>query len=275
MGKNDQQLSEAIRRTQSSLANPTKGIRGADLLSPLFEHALTAAFFLAVGYWIFRTYDESVVGFVGVVMMLWGGLFKGIILFGIYGFALFALLFKRDWFAHVAERNHIRKVESRITKDLEEEREASADDRLHGLLCAYPDNMHLRRSLAARMIKRDELIAAGKLLALHPSPTRIELAAIHMFCKSNGHDPFQIMRKAIKGVGGPHLSTESRLKLHDLHRAITREADKNAWQWRAVDQYLNNTLLKTKWRYLVDDYRHSMLELLIAAAIFVVLWAAA
>ena len=264
-------INKNIEQSQDNHTEPTSGIKISGSISPLIEHGLTALIFCVGGYWVMINFNESPIGFLGIAMMLWGGLFKGIILLSIYGFALYALIFHRDWFEHVLERNHIRKIETRILEDREEGHMRRSEDRLHALLSIYPDNMHLRRKLATLLIEREAFIAAGKIIALHPAPTKDELIAIGAFCKSNGHDPFQIMRKAMKTLQGIHLARASQKKLLDLHLAISRKTDKHAWQWRAIERYLQSTILRPWWRMLYEEYRNTMIELAIAITILITL----
>lgn len=271
--KADSHFTDTIKQAPGNLTQPTKGIKLTGLVSSAFEHGLTALVFLAGGYWIMTTFEESFIGFLGVAMMLWGGLFKGTILLATYGFALFALTFRRDWFAHVVEQNQIRKIEERMARDIKDGHRLRAEDRLHGLLCTYPGNMRLRSGLAGLLLERDELYRAGRLVALHPAPSSRELEAIDVFCKGNGHDPFQIMRKAIKGLRGQDLSQASRVKLLGMHRAITRESDMESWQWRNVGRYLENTLLRPWWHKFLKEYRNTLIELVFAITVVASLWA--
>lgn len=222
------------------------------------------AWFLT-GRWVLLGFNDSALGFVGAAMMIWAG-FKGLILLGIYGIALYAVLFQRHWFGHVAERRHIARVNARITRDLEAGDIARARDRMRGLLCAYPDNMGLRRRLALYLMEDGQLAAAGRCIMLHPLPTAQEQAAIRAFYKANGHDPFQIMRKAVRGVSGLGLSRGSQRVLLRLYRSIERPADRQSWLYRAVGRYLAYKQ-RPRAQVLWEDHRGTVIEMAILGSL--------
>lgn len=204
-------------------------------------------------------------------MMLWGGLFHGIVLIGTYGFALYALLFRREWFASVAERRHIERVNRRIERDLETGEVDRAMDRLHGLLCSYPDNLMLRWRLAVHLIAEDRKAEAGRHLVLQSNTSEEEREAVAAFCTANGHDPFQILRKVVRGMNGADLPRTAREKLRDIHHAITRESDRASQLYYAVEQYLNHSF-RSRFSVLQDEYRSSCVEMGLLLSVLLVLF---
>ena len=221
---------------------------------------------LLAGYAVLQRFDGHAVGFAGVPMMLWGGFVKLGVLALIYGIALHAAAFYPDRFRHVAERRHIARVNARIDRDLEAVQIDRAMDRLHGLLCAYPDNLMLRWRLATFLQAEGRLAEAGRHLALMPDPGPDEKQAIAAFCKANGHDPFQIMRKAVRGFYGPDLPKESRERLRDLHQTIDRPQDRRSWLYHAVGAYVDWSF-KSPWRTALKRYRGVSIELGLLAAV--------
>lgn len=272
MIKSDIDLRGAIKQARKDAASPTTQLQISSLITPLVTHGLLLLLYLGGGYWVFKTFNESAWGFVGVAMMLWGGLFHGMILLFIYGFAGYAALFRPDWFQRVLERRHIERVNGRIEKDLLNGDVDKALDRLRGLLSIYRENFTLRRRLAALLIEQDQLAAAGQLIILHPRPTPPEQKAILAFKEANGNDAFQFLRKTIKGVSGQNLSKKSRLILEELHRQIDDEQGQASWQYRLVQQYLDYTLRRPYWQVIWAEHRNVLIELMIALSLLSFFW---
>lgn len=251
------------KSAKPDLARPTKDLRHSDLIVPLLEHGLLGFAWYLLGLWVFRQFNESAVGFLGVVILLWAGV-RALILLGIYGYALYALLFRQEWFVSVAERRHITRVNGRIERDLEAGRTALAMDRLHGLLVSYPDNMGLRRRLSLYLMEEGRLADAGRFLALHPNPTDTEREAVRAFCEANGNDPFQILRKVIRGIDGLGLSRASRAALQAFYENVARDADKASWVYLSVDRYLRYS--SRKWSAMFwENYRTALIEVCVLA----------
>ncbi|MFQ6549600.1 DUF6584 family protein [Aestuariibius sp. 2305UL40-4] len=263
------QFGETIRRDRRALAQPTRGFRVRDLILPIFEHGVPGVLWLIAGYWVLQRFDDSALGFVGILMMLWGGFVKLGIVVLIYGFVLYAAAFRRQTFVYVNERRHIARVNGRIDRDLEAGQIGRAMDRLHGLLCAYPDNLMLRWRLAMFLQAEGRLVEAGRHLALMPDPGPEEQVAIAAFCKANGHDPFQIMRKAVRGFYGPDLPRGSQARLRDLHRAIDRPQDKASWLYHAVGRYIDWSF-RSRPREALKRYSGALIELGVLAGLLVV-----
>ncbi len=247
-----------ITSHRPDLAQPTKNLRLPDLVAPFLEHGIMGVAWFLSGRWVLHSFNDSALGFVGAAMMLWAGV-KALILLATYGIALYAALFRRHWFGHVAERRHIARVNARITRDLEAGDVARAMDRMRGLLCAYPDNMGLRRRLAIYLMDAGQMAAAGRYIMLHPAPTAQEREAIRAFYKANGHDPFQILRKTVRGIRGPGLSRGSQRVLLRLYRSIDRPADRQSWLYRAVGRYLAY-MLRPRAQVIWEDHRATVIE---------------
>lgn len=228
---------------------------------------MTGAAWFVAGLWVLRSFDNTVLAFVGVLMLLWAGL-KAIILAFIYGAALYALLFRRDMFGAVAERRHIARVNARITRDLEAGQVDRAMDRIHGLLCSYPDNFGLRRRLGIYLIDLDRKADAGRFLMLHPDPTADERDAIRAFYKANGNDPYQILRKAVRSHSGPGFSKASQRILLQLYRSVEREADQQSWIYQAVGTYLGRAFPGRFWAVWYE-YRAVIIEIAVFAVIII------
>ncbi|MEO0930624.1 MAG: DUF6584 family protein [Pseudomonadota bacterium] len=225
------------RSSAIDLATPTKALRHTDVLMPALTFGLTGAIWLITGLWVLKVYNNSGWGFLGAAMILWAG-FKALLFLITYAIVIYAAAFQPKMFGAVAERRHIARVNARIIRDLETGEVSRAIDRIHGLLCQYPDNMGLRRRLGIYLMQEGRIAEAGRFLMLHPAPTAQERQAIGAFCEANGNDPYQIMRKALRGISGAGLSKQSQHVLQQLYRSIDREADKRAWLYRAVSAYL-------------------------------------
>lgn len=169
------------------------------VIEPSVLHGVGFCVFLMGGYWIYTTFNNSGLGFLGVLMLLWAGV-KAIILVAIYGFAAFALLFRPHWFANTVERRLMQRLKRRMDLDIETGQISRAMDRAHGMLVRYPYHRALRRRLASLLIADDRLAEAGKHLIYLPNLMEVEQQAVTAFCKANGHDPFQILRKSLKGM---------------------------------------------------------------------------
>lgn len=272
MIKSEIDLRGAIKQAREDAASPTTQLQISSLITPLVTHGLLLLLYLGGGYWVLDVFNESGWGIVGLAMMLWGGLFHGMILLFIYGFAGYAALFRPDWFQRVLERRHIERVNGRIEKDLLNCDVDKALDRLRGLLSIYRENFTLRRRLAALLIEQDQLAAAGQLIILHPRPTPPEQKAILAFKEANGNDAFQILRKTIKGVSGQNLSKQSRLILADLHSQIGDEQGQASWQYRLVQQYLDYTLHRPYWQLIWAEHRYVLIDLAIALSLLCFFW---
>ncbi|MDX8351109.1 DUF6584 family protein [Cognatiyoonia sp. IB215182] len=237
-----QMMSEiASHPPRIDLSRPTKVPRQRDLVAPLLTHGVTGAAWAVAGFWVLQAFNTSILGFIGALMLLWAG-FKALILLVIYGAALYALTLRQDMFRFVAERRHIARINTRITRDLEAGKVERAMDRLHGLISCYPDNMGLRRRLGIYLMEGGRHAEAGRFLILHPAPTEEERGAIRAFYHANGDDPFQILRKSIKGVSGAGLSKASQRVLLQLYAQVHRDADQRSWVYRAVGAYLHHVM---------------------------------
>lgn len=190
---------EQISRNRQSLSAEDKKLTLWRLIEPGLLHGIGLCVYLIGGYWILTTFNESFLGFFGVVMLLWAGL-KAVIVLAIYGFAIFALLFRRHWFANTVERRLMKRLKVRMDRDIETGQVNRAMDRAHGMLCRYPHHRALRRRLASLLIAEDRWADAGRHLIYLPDLMDIEKQAVAAFCKANGHDPFQILRKSLKGL---------------------------------------------------------------------------
>lgn len=190
---------EQISRNRQGLSAEDKKLTLWRLIEPGLLHGIGLCIYLAGGYWVFTSFNESFLGFLGVVMLLWAAL-KALIVLAIYGFVIFALLFRQSWFANTVERRLMKRLKVRMDRDIETGKVNRAMDRAHGMLCRYPHHGALRRRLASLLIAEDRLADAGRHLIYLPDLMEIEKQAVAAFCKANGHDPFQILRKSLKGL---------------------------------------------------------------------------
>ena len=230
-------MKDLFERSQSGLETTVR-FRASQVAVPALWHLLTIALSVGGGLWLLTAYNHSLLGFFGIILLLWGALVKTTILLATYGFAFYAALFRREWFEHIAEKRHLDRISERVQGDLARGEMQRAEDRFHGLLKVYPDNMAIKRRLAQFMMSRGDLVGAGRVMAFHPKPTTEERAAIQAFVTYCGHDPFIILRRAVRGVSGLHLNAKSQRKIADLHAAIVRKSDQMSWLYRSVAAYL-------------------------------------
>ncbi len=188
-----------IAQNRQDLSREDKQLTIWQLLEPGLIHVVGLFVYLVGGYWIFTAFNESFLGFLGVLMLLWAGV-KALIIFAIYGFAIYAYLFRRHWFANVTEKRLMDRLKNRMDRDIETGNIGRAMDRAHGMLCRYPHHRALRRRLASLLIAEERFAEAGRHLIYLPNLMEIEKQAVSVFYEANGHDPFQILRKSLKGL---------------------------------------------------------------------------
>ena len=112
---------EQISINRRGLSAEDKKLTLWRLIEPGLLHGIGLCIYLTGGYWIFTTFNESFLGFLGVVMLLWAAL-KALIVLAIYGFAVFALLFRSNWFANTAERRLMKRLKVRMDRDIDLDR---------------------------------------------------------------------------------------------------------------------------------------------------------
>lgn len=190
---------EQISKNRQGQSAEDKKLTLWRVVEPGLLHAIGFCIFLFGGYWIYTAFNESILGFLGVVMLLWAGI-KAVILLAIYGFAVFAFLFRPHWFVSTVEKRLMQRLKVRMDRDIETGEVGRAMDRAHGMLCRYPHHKALRRRLASLLIAEDRMAEAGKHLFYLPDLMEIEKQAVAAFSKANGHDPFQMLRKSLKGM---------------------------------------------------------------------------
>lgn len=188
-----------ISQNRAGLTTENRPLTYRRLLEPGIFHGLSMTIYLIGGYWVTNTFNESILGFLGVLMMIWGG-FKALIVLAIYGFAIYAALFRRDWFENTIERRLMQRLKTRMDKDIETGQLKRAMDRAHGMLIRYPYHQALRRRLASLLIAEARLAEAGRHLIYLPNLMDVEKQAVSAFCKAQGHDPIHILRKSLKGL---------------------------------------------------------------------------
>ena len=227
-----------MSETTESWGRPTRTITARDRLVPAWEHLPPLLLLMAGGWWVLETRNDSVWGFLGLAMVVWGMLTHGLFLAIIYGAGIIGWLFRPQWFTAHNERRHLARIRLRVQRDLEMGETARALDRLHGLRATYPGNRDLRRQLAALLMAEDRLAEAGRLLAFDDRAMPGHAAAQAAFAEAHGHDPFQMLRHAMKGTDLSALDATEADHLANLLARITRPADQSAWQTRAARRIL-------------------------------------
>lgn len=190
---------DQINANRQALSQEDKKVPLHRFIEPGITHLAGLLVYLIGGLWIYTNYNESIFGFLGVVMLLWAG-FKALIVLAIYGFAGFALIFRPEWFANNVERRLMVRLKKFMDRDIEQGKIDRAIDRAHGMLSNYPYHRALRRRLASLLIAEERYAEAGRHLIYLPNLMEIEKQAVTAFYEANGRDPFQILRKSLKGL---------------------------------------------------------------------------
>lgn len=247
------QSAEQIADNRRRLSEEDKKLTYWGVIEPGLIHGVGFGIFLVGGYWVYIVFNDSLIGFLGVLMLLWAGL-KALILLAIYGYAAFAVLFRPHWFSARVERHLMQRLKRRMDRDIETGQLVRAMDRAHGMLVRYPHHQALRRRLASLLIAEGRLVEAGRQLIYLPRLLDAEQQAVAAFCKANGHDPFQILRKSLKGMRLAGLSPwDERAVLmaalppdHPLYEAAQRyDPDDFYTHWVDAPDGLPRSALKT------------------------------
>lgn len=229
-------------------------------IEPLIEEVIVGLLFIVVGLNLLRQLNTSILGFIGLVAILWG-CFKLLIGIIIYGVFVYSLIFKPESFISVQEENNIKRIKNRIKRDLDKKEIDKAINRLLYLTYKYPNKTKLKYELAELYLKIQKPINAGRLLYFKEKKYIPEHEAVELFLKSNGNSPFQVLRRVTtpKKVDIEFLRLNKK-KVLLLIDAIDIASEKNSWIVNNLSYYIELINIPFHKRIMVN-YKDTLINI--------------
>ena len=210
-------------------------------IEPFIENVIIGLLFVLIGLHIQDEPRNKIVGFIGIIAILWGG-FKILLGLIIYGISLWFLLFKPESFVNINRKRIVKRVLKRMQKDKELGDLRKAKDRLHGLICSYPNYLKIKFELAEIYLLEKDFVNAGRYLFLKAKQDKEERFYVKEFEKSLGENPFQILRS---------ISEPSKIDLEFVKRSKSR-----------ISGLINNVKIESeKKSWIVKEYAYRLHEL--------------
>lgn len=168
-------------------------------LEPFLEHIVVGVAFLMLGRCILKEWNSSIIGFIGILKIGFGG-FKILIGLVIYTLALYARLIKPEWRMHFTIQAAIQTERLIINEHLELNQQKSAIKRYECLVAKYPNEIQVKEELASLYIRQGAFADAGRCLFFKIDKSEEEKDCVDSYIESKENNASEILINAFEGM---------------------------------------------------------------------------